>query len=181
MRIHIISKETKLTELLVKQFIGYSITVSENLQGTPNVIINLHGISGDVGTPGNLINPLVELNIITSVNLIAKNLQSLIDNGGCKIIWVNHIPEGGNLLQDRLYESCRAFIEKFIMDFSLETEGTGVTINSISLSSYPGSMVWETGEMKFGTALELHKALMYFIESSATGEMIELKTTPSCS
>lgn len=89
----------------------------------------------------NEIREMLETNYWSSINLLRK-FAKLVRNAACsRAVFVSSMAVSLNPIGDSVYASTKIGVEKFIEIFSKEVASYNMTINTVSVSSYPSPML----------------------------------------
>jgi 3-oxoacyl-[acyl-carrier protein] reductase len=125
---------------------------------------------------------LLDVNIKGTINLVSTVLKEMRKNRYGRIILISSVLSDKNVAGTGVYSGCKAFIDKFVKNASLENIKYGITANTIQLGYFDGGMTYRIpdqhlenikktiGLQRFGRIEELVKTIEFFIHNEyATG------------
>ena len=153
-----------------------------------DVVINLAGVNYDTFihkiNHENIenIENLLDVNIKGTINIVSTALKSMRENKYGRIILISSVLAEKNVVGTGVYSSCKAFIDKFVKNTSLENIKHGITANTIQLGYFDGGMTYKIpqehiesikktiGLQRFGRIDELVTTIEFLINNEyATG------------
>ena len=195
----------QVTELLKNKYTIHSVGSSEiditNLKSCKEffekedyeIVLNFAGINYDSFVhkidESNMedIDKMLQVNIYGTINLVSSVLKQMRKKNYGRIILISSILSEKEIIGTSVYSSCKAFIDKFVKNTSLENIKKGITVNSLQLGYFDGGMTYtipeknlltikeSIGLQRFGKIEELVNAIEFLINTEyITGTNIKL-------
>jgi len=155
-----------------------------------DVVVNLAGANAD-GFIHKLteeqVETLVSVNITGSINVVSACLKNMRKNKFGRIILISSVLAEKTVMGTSIYSSCKAFLDKFVKNISVENIGLGITANTLQLGYFDGGMTYRIPEgnlnsikesiglKRFGKIEELSRTVDFIIETEyVTGINIKI-------
>jgi 3-oxoacyl-[acyl-carrier protein] reductase len=151
-----------------------------------DVVINFAGVNYDslihklsINNESDIQN-LLDVNIKGTINVVSSCLKSMRENKYGRIILISSVLSEKRVIGTGLYSSCKAFIDRFVKNISIENIKYGITANSLQLGYFDGGMTYtiqeeyldtikkSIGLQRFGKIEEIVNTINYLINNEYT-------------
>lgn len=151
-----------------------------------DVVINFAGVNYDslihklTISNENDIENLLDVNIKGTINVVSSCLKSMRENRYGRIILISSILSEKVVVGTGIYSSCKAFIDRFVKNISIENIKYGITANTLQLGYFDGGMTYKIKEeyletvkksiglQRFGKIEEIVSSINYLIDTEYT-------------
>jgi 3-oxoacyl-[acyl-carrier protein] reductase len=148
-----------------------------------DIVLNMSGVNYDsfihklTPNDSDKINQMIDVNIKGTINLVSSCLPYMREQKYGRIILISSVLSEKSVIGTSIYSSCKAFLDKFVKNISLENIKKGITSNTIQLGYFDGGMTYkipenyienvkqDIGLNRFGSIKELSNTIEYFIEN----------------